>query len=357
MRSGCALVAQTVQHHFVRLQAEAIGRQMLQVARTSVNLEYAAALTAAEVMMVRRTGTLVSRWFAGKLHRNEPPAFHEGVDGAIHRGDAQLRNMAPPELQHLRGTERAGDFLENLANGIALTGVAFHTVKYDMVPPRVASVAAFARSGLICRMADDRLHPDSAPRAAWTRWLLVSAVAIAAAHLLDETAWRLVRLPSVYEKDWGRLLRIMGFLPTWLLLALAYWLQVPDRAVRQAGTWLLVLSPTLGGLSAEVLKLLVRRLRPDAEQFGYAFRSFAEGPWSNRGMGLPSSHALVAFAGAFALARLFPRARWVFYTLAAGCGLSRVMATAHFLSDTVVAACVAWGVVAIVAARLTRADS
>ncbi|MFM8517332.1 MAG: phosphatase PAP2 family protein, partial [Nevskiaceae bacterium] len=84
---------------------------------------------------------------------------------------------------------------------------------------------------------------------------------------------------------------------------------------------------------------------PDAEQFGYAFRSFGDGPWSNRGMGMPSSHTLVAFAGAFALARLFPRARWVFYLLAAGCGLSRVMATAHYLSDTVVAASVAWGVV------------
>jgi hypothetical protein len=29
------------------------------------------------------------------------------------------------------------------------------------------------------------------------------------------------------------------------------------------------------------------------------------------------------------------------------------MATAHFLSDTVVAACVAWGVVTLVAARLS----
>ncbi|MFN7456396.1 MAG: phosphatase PAP2 family protein, partial [Gemmatimonas sp.] len=52
------------------------------------------------------------------------------------------------------------------------------------------------------------------------------------------------------------------------------------------------------------------------------------------------------------LARLFPRARWVFYALAAGCGLTRVMATAHFLSDTVVAACVAWGVVAALDSRL-----
>lgn len=201
---------------------------------------------------------------------------------------------------------------------------------------------------LISRMSVE-ISPYTGPaRPPWLRWLIASAVAIVAAHLLDETAWRLVRLPTVYEKDWGRLLRSMGFLPTWLLLALAWWLQVREPVKRRAGTWLLVLGPTLGGLAAEVLKLLVRRLRPDPELFGYAFRSFADGPWSNRGMGMPSSHTLVAFAGAFALARLFPRARWVFYTLAAGCGLSRVMATAHFLSDTVVAACVGWGVVAAV---------
>jgi len=201
------------------------------------------------------------------------------------------------------------------------------------------------------------MSPDiaSAPpvsRPAWTRWLLISAAAIIVAHLLDETAWRLVRLPTVYDKDWGRLLRSMGFLPTWLLIALAYWLQVGDPVLRRRGTALIALGATTGGIAAELLKLLFRRLRPDSELFGYAFRSFADGPFSNKGMGLPSSHTLVAFAGAFALARLFPRARRVFYTLAAGCGLSRVMATAHYLSDTVAAACVAWAVVALISTRI-----
>jgi membrane-associated phospholipid phosphatase len=191
-------------------------------------------------------------------------------------------------------------------------------------------------------------------RATWRRWAVLSLVAIVAAHLLDELAWRVIRVPTVYDKDWGRLLRAMGFLPTWLCIAAAFGLQVRDAAWRRAGTWLLLLGPTLGGLAAEALKLLVRRLRPEPELFVYAFRSFADGPLSNRGMGMPSSHTLVAFAGAFALARLFPRARWVFYLLAIGCGLSRVMATAHFLSDIVVAACVGWAVVALVAQRLSR---
>ena len=191
--------------------------------------------------------------------------------------------------------------------------------------------------------------PQSEP---WKRWALVSLVVIIAAHLLDETAWRLLRLPSVYDKDWGRLLRSIGFLPTWLLVALAYWLHQREHPARGAHTTFLVFGPALGGLAAELLKLLFRRLRPDAETFGYAFRAFSDNPWSNRGLGLPSSHTLVAFAGAFAVARLCPRVRWVMYALAAGCGLTRVMANAHYLSDTVVAACVAWAVVALLWARV-----
>lgn len=186
----------------------------------------------------------------------------------------------------------------------------------------------------------------------WQRWLLVSAAAIVLAHVLDETAWRLLRKPNIYDADLGRLLRIQGFLPTWLFGALALWLHETGRVTRRAHTLFLVFAPALSGAAAELLKLVFRRLRPDAETFGYAFRVFSEGPLSNRGMGLPSSHVVVAFGGAFALARLFPRTRWVWYALAAGCAVSRIMAGAHFLSDTVAAACVAWAVVALLHARL-----
>ena len=73
-------------------------------------------------------------------------------------------------------------------------------------------------------------------------------------------------------------------------------------------------------------------------------------------MGLPSSHTLVAFAGAAALARVFPRARWVFYVLAGGCAITRVMANAHFLSDVTVAACLGVAVGWMLADRLEVPD-
>ena len=175
-------------------------------------------------------------------------------------------------------------------------------------------------------------------RSRWIRFLIIAVVAIACAHLLDATAWRSARLLSVNDKDWGRLLRSMGYLPTWGVIALGFWLQQRDHPRRTAYAWALVLGPALGGSLAEVLKLTIRRLRPNPDLFEYVFRPFADGPLSNRGMGMPSSHVLVAFAGAAVLAQLYPRARWLWYTLAAGCAATRVLAMGHFLSDTVVAA-------------------
>ena len=175
-------------------------------------------------------------------------------------------------------------------------------------------------------------------RSRWIRFLIIAVVAIACAHLLDATAWRSARLLSVNDKDWGRLLRSMGYLPTWGVIALGFWLQQQDHPRRTKYAWALVLGPALGGSLAEVLKLSIRRLRPNPDVFEYVFRPFADGPLSNRGRGMPSSHTLVAFAGATVLAQLYPRARWLWYTLAAGCAATRVLAMGHFLSDTVVAA-------------------
>lgn len=197
----------------------------------------------------------------------------------------------------------------------------------------------------------ESVAPPHLPAIPWTRWAVTMVLCVTLAHLLDAMAWQYVRVPGVNDKDWGRLLRSIGYLPLWGAVGLALWLHHADGAARRARTALVVLAPTVSGIVAEALKLLVRRVRPDAEQFGYAFRAFSEGPWSNRGMGMPSSHTMVAFGGAFAMARLFPRTRWVWYVLAAGCALTRVMATAHFLSDTVVAAGVSWLVVALLWSR------
>lgn len=181
----------------------------------------------------------------------------------------------------------------------------------------------------------------------WAVLAAAAALAVVAAHLLDPLAFRFIRIANVNEEDWGRMLRVMGFFPLWITAAVALALhdRTPGRRLARSRAGMLFFAPGLGGAAAELLKLLFRRLRP-GELGEYAFRPFAERPFSTGGLGLPSSHALVAFAAAAILSRIFPRAWIVWWGLAWGCAFTRIAAGAHFLSDTVVAALVGWLVAA-----------
>lgn len=182
---------------------------------------------------------------------------------------------------------------------------------------------------------------NSSPSHFRRRLLLTIAAGLALfalAHAVDGWAFRHLINRDVYDEDWGKLLRVMGFLPLWIAAAAALILQDwPDRARRWRGA-LIVASPTLGGLLCEVMKLALRRERPLPNGGEYVFRELTERPFSSGGLALPSSHAMVAFSAAAILAHLFPRASVVWYALAIGCGLTRVLAQAHFVSDIVLAA-------------------
>ncbi len=166
-------------------------------------------------------------------------------------------------------------------------------------------------------------------------WLaLVALVAIVAAHLGDRWAWHHLVARGVYDHDTGRMLRTIGYLPFWLIAGLALWLQSRDR--RRA--LLLALTPGVAGLIDELLKILSQRERPGLHDGAYVFRSFTGAWWKTSDIGLPSSHAIVAFSAAWILCRLYPRASVVWIGLATGCAITRVAAQAHFLSDVTVAA-------------------
>lgn len=169
------------------------------------------------------------------------------------------------------------------------------------------------------------------------------AIAIIIAHLLDPIAFRYVRVEDIHGEDWGRMLRVMGFLPLWLAAGGALMLheRTPIRRMFHSRGGLIIAGATLGGIAAELGKLVVRRLRP-RELGEYVFRPYTERPFSTGGLGMPSSHALVAFGAAAILARVFPRARIVWWGLAWGCGFTRIAAGAHFFSDVVAAAIIGW---------------
>ena len=183
---------------------------------------------------------------------------------------------------------------------------------------------------------------NSPPAKRWWLFVVLSVLTIVAAHLLDTWIWAHVRDPKVYDRDWGRMLRSAGYLPTWLIVAIGLWTH--DKPKKSWG-WrgaLMILVPTASGALAELLKLVVRRLRPGDTSAAYVFRPVTEDTWSTRGLGMPSSHVLVAMGAATVLSRLFPRAWWLWYLVAAGCAYTRLLANAHFFSDVVVASILGW---------------
>lgn len=178
-----------------------------------------------------------------------------------------------------------------------------------------------------------------------TAWLLAMLAFFTLVPMLrDRWVYDHWYVADLYDLDWARLLRQMGWYPTWVLAALALWLTrrgASAVAARRDALYLLA-APAVAGIVCEVLKLLIRRQRPETNGGEYGFRPWSDDPFSTAGLATPSSHTMVAFGAATALARLFPGARWVWYSLAAGCAATRVLAHAHFLSDVTLGALLGW---------------
>ncbi len=153
-------------------------------------------------------------------------------------------------------------------------------------------------------------------------------------------------------RDWWQFLRTIGYLPTWVFIGAALALAgAPDRSRATASSLVraglaVIASALVSGLVAEIVKRVVGRLRPGADG-GYHFKPFLSAFADGANLGLPSSHAAVAFGGAFALCRLFPAPGWLAAVLAAGCGLSRLLSGAHFATDVLAAAAIGYASAAV----------
>ena len=193
----------------------------------------------------------------------------------------------------------------------------------------------------------------------WSARIVLPAVTLAtlATLLVDRPAHRVLVWPAAAGYGWDGALRALGYLPTWLAVGAAFVLV--DRPARRSwarGSFL-VGAALSAGLLAEIAKLLVRRARP-GEVGGDVlhFVPFSEDLLHSGRFGMPSSHASVAFGAAFALSVLWPRAGPLFFLLAAGCGLTRILAGAHFASDVLAAVAVGYLGARIAAAVVERAQ-
>ena len=183
---------------------------------------------------------------------------------------------------------------------------------------------------------------ETGKRAAVFTAVLVVGLVLSLA--LDHRVFQLFQShPPDTDGDLYRMFRVMGYLPTWLILGFAFYLVRPRVEVTAVRHMLWSFAPfysaLLSGSIASLSKMVFRRERQDVADWAlYVFRPFSEGPLKASGLSMPSEHTAVAFGAACMLARMFPRARPVFFLLAVGCGLSRLTYADHYLSDVFVAA-------------------
>lgn len=185
------------------------------------------------------------------------------------------------------------------------------------------------------------------------RLAIVTLAAFVVVNFLDGPLYRAIavdpdRKAVVEGRDWYRTLRVVGTLWLWAPLCLAWALAARARdAAANAGR--VFLAAILSGALAEVLQAAIGRRRPDATDGRHEFKGLIERFTDPDGLGLPSSHAAVAFGAACMVAYLHPRAGVVALAAAVGCGWTRMLAGAHFASDVLGALIVGYAV-----ARLLR---
>lgn len=147
---------------------------------------------------------------------------------------------------------------------------------------------------------------------------------------------------SIEHHDWYRFLRILGFLGTWAAVGFVFILYDRNRH-RGAAVFLSALT---SGALAELGKRIFARERPvDGNQIQegwYHFRGLFSGFADGSNLGLPSSHAAVAFGGCLMLATFIPNTRRFLILLALGCAITRMLTGAHFATDIYLGAIIGW---------------
>jgi membrane-associated phospholipid phosphatase len=195
------------------------------------------------------------------------------------------------------------------------------------------------------------------------RWVTVLTVLMLICALyLDGAITSRMPADGTTFGDFHHLLRALGYLPTWLFIGLLLILSGKSghHRARRSAALAIVSTATLSGLSAEILKVIVRRPDPGIGPLGSWTPVMLEGGWWNpewwNGADLcfPSGHAAVAWGAAIAISRRWLGTAPVMLLLAAGCAAGRVETRGHYVSDVIASLLVALIVSFLVEKRIRR---
>jgi membrane-associated phospholipid phosphatase len=238
-------------------------------------------------------------------------------------------------------------------------------ITYNASPPRRTLFRRFSPwliAFIICCAWDRAVYllisSNNIPKLEWLEKLMMPEV------LRDSLAHAAhFSLPAIGNLLLGltyAVIYLFGRIYLWPLLALLFifrhWGGTDGTRVRaglRRGVFIFLI-PATSGLLAELLKLITRRQRPEYIDGFYHFlpwpRTSPLSPdfWNPATIGLASSHAAVAFGGALAAGLLLPRWRIPLYILATLCALSRIAVGAHYLSDTLAGAAIAFATFSLI---------
>jgi membrane-associated phospholipid phosphatase len=157
------------------------------------------------------------------------------------------------------------------------------------------------------------------------------------------------------EEDWAAIHDLVSLAEVFAhgvgaacILLTAYVLDVAQRRRMPR----IIAAVAAAGLSADVIKVLVGRMRPRALAVDQVWDSFAgwfpmfcpeirQGVSVSNCQSFPSGHATVATALAIGLCVLYPRGRWLFVGFAVLASMQRIESSAHYVSDTLAGAALA----------------
>jgi membrane-associated phospholipid phosphatase len=164
-------------------------------------------------------------------------------------------------------------------------------------------------------------------------------------HQLHGELARLIRLAEIFGWGGGAAIIIL----TATQLDPRGWRIVLRLAIHSLGA----------GLSADTIKLFIARTRPfETNHAASVYDTFVaalplinaeslKGGYGHHVQSFPSAHAATAVGLAIALSHFYPRGRWLFAIFAALAMLQRLDAHAHYLSDVVAGAALAFFIAAI----------
>ena len=170
------------------------------------------------------------------------------------------------------------------------------------------------------------------------RWCFVVPVVLILL-LTPVDGWIVSSMPEKSDFERGDLLslfRVLGYLPTWILVAVVLWAarRGTGRSHNDSPSWSLVLTPLISGAVSEALKPIFRRPDPQPGSEGSWQRSpLGEAWWDGTDFCFPSGHSAVAFGAALAICRRWPGTTpWILFA-ATGCAATRIIERGHYPTD------------------------